>query len=154
MSFSRIWYEYCLLVLKAILPLCCIACFALGCGSESREPSVNKIEWIDYDPTSVQANVELGRPVFVFVFSELNPASAPLLKAVSSAKLSKLCSGDNYAAYELRYKNWDDLNFQQITSTVGFSKEPFILFYPTGGPPVALEPISLDRLHRNDGDAE
>jgi hypothetical protein len=46
----------------------------------------------------------------------------------------------------LWYDDWSDPRIRSVWQDVGHSKQPFIALYSPYGPPVALDPYSLERL--------
>jgi hypothetical protein len=105
-----------------------------------------KNEWIGYEKGRESSYVASQKCVFLFVYPELSPSSLQALRGLSISKLERLCGNCEYVQLLLKYDNWDDPRIKHIAQTVGFSKEPFIVFYSPGGETVALNPFSFKKI--------
>jgi hypothetical protein len=79
----------------------------------------------------------------VFVYAELDAASAPALEKLSAQDVTRLCGGDECCMMMLKYDDWNSPEIRGIWNEVGHTKKPFLVLYSQSDGPLAFDAHSL-----------
>lgn len=147
MKYSSFWTTITLFVLILLSVFIIVFIGSITNSGDNGYSCVSeKIKWETYKKGLESIHLASQKCVFLFVYPELSPSSLFALDRLSTSTLKQLCGNREYIPLLLKYDNWNDPGIRHIAQTVGFSKEPFIIFYLPDGKTIALDPFSLKKI--------